>query len=48
MIIINNKIPLNKWLNHKNIYLDINNKEILFNLYNDLIKILDQYNDICL
>ena len=47
-MIVQNKIQFNKWLQHKNIYLDINNKHILFNLYNDLIKILDQYNDICL
>ena len=47
-MIVQNKIPLNKWLKHKNIYLDINNKEILLDLFNDLIKILDQYNDICL
>lgn len=47
-MIVQNKIQLNKWLQYKNIYLDINNKQILFNLYTDLIKILDQYNDICL
>ena len=47
-MIVQNKIPLYKWLQNKNIYLDINNKEILFNLYNDLIKIIDKYNDICI
>jgi len=47
-MIVQNKIPIYKWLHHTNIYLDINNKQILFNLYNDLIKILDQFNDIYL
>tara|TARA_Y100001958_G_scaffold143641_1_gene120795 strand:- start:173 stop:604 length:432 start_codon:yes stop_codon:yes gene_type:complete len=47
-MIVQNKIPLYKWLQNKNIYLDINNKEILFNLYNELIKIVDKYNDICI
>tara|TARA_B100000900_G_C20266375_1_gene588144 strand:- start:195 stop:626 length:432 start_codon:yes stop_codon:yes gene_type:complete len=47
-MIVQNKIPLYKWLQNKNIYLDINNKEILFNIYNELIKIVDKYNDICI
>jgi len=47
-MIVKYKIPYYKWLDNTDKYYNINNKETLFNIFNELIEILDQYPDICL